>query len=86
MAGRNNRIQIAAMKRDHAKDLLELLSAESVPCEVPPGFYTVEQLALKTGIGRCTIASRIKSLATEKRMFRIRSGNVCRPVAHYRIT
>lgn len=37
------------MKKNAAKDLLEALRATVAPTEVPPGFYTVQQLAKQLG-------------------------------------
>ena len=73
------------MKKNAATDLLDALRASVVPTEVPPGFYTVVQLAQHLGIDRRTMAGRLAKMTLEKKLFKIQQGQVCRPVPHYRL-
>ena len=67
-----------------------VLSAPSVAPEVvPPGWFTVAQLADKLDRSICNTSQRIRQMVAagkaEKRMFRIQLAEKVRPVPHYRL-
>ncbi len=68
-----------------AKDLLAALQSQTVPAVVPKGFYTIKQLAEKTGQTKKSVEWWLQKRKTERRMFRVTTGQVTRPVPHYKL-
>jgi predicted transcriptional regulator len=67
-----------------------VLSASSVvPEVVPPGWFTVRQLATKWGRSECTTGERVKRLfragQIERKDFIIQLDQIVRPTPHYRL-
>ena len=67
-----------------------VLSAPSVaPETVPPGWFTVAQLAEKLDRSICNTSERVRRMVAagkaEKKMFRIQLAEKVRPVPHYRL-
>lgn len=67
-----------------------VLSAPSVAPEVvPPGWFTVAQLADKLDRSHCNTSERVRRMVAagkaEKKMFRIQLAEKVRPVPHYRL-
>jgi hypothetical protein len=60
-----------------------------IPDEVPPGWLTARQLAKKLNKPESTMGKLLNHAVVEgraaKQSFRITSGQVTRPVPHYRI-
>ena len=68
----------------------EVLSAGSAVAEVvPPGWFTIRQLATARGRSDCAtsavIAKLVESGRAEKQTFAIRLAQQIRPVPHYRL-
>ena len=67
-----------------------MLSASSVvPEVVPPGWFTVRQLATQGGRSECTTGDRVKRLfragQIERKDFIIKLDQIVRPTPHYRL-
>jgi acyl CoA:acetate/3-ketoacid CoA transferase beta subunit len=67
----------------------EALASPIVPDEVPPGWLTARELATKLKKGNSTmnhlLATAVAEGRAERQLFRIASGQVTRPVPHYRL-
>ena len=65
------------------------LAAPQTPDEVPPGWHTAKQLAAALGKAGPTIGTMLcRAVAegrAEKKSFRITTGQVTRPIPHYRL-
>lgn len=70
-----------------AAKLWKLLQADAQVVEaVPDGWKTAAQWAVEFGKSASTTSRILKSSRrVEFRKFRVRSGQVCRPIPHYRI-
>ena len=70
-----------------AQKLYELLRQSSaVMDDVPKGFKTVKQWAVEFGKSLPRTYSVLKdNKNVERKSFRIKTGDSCRPVPHYRI-
>jgi hypothetical protein len=80
------------MKRQADPDLAkwcEALASPIVTDTVPPGWFTSRQLAKKLGKSESrmghVLCSAVVAGRAEKQSFRITSGQVTRPVPHYRL-
>jgi predicted transcriptional regulator len=67
-----------------------VLSQSTVKPEVvPPGWFTVRQLATKWGRSECTTGERVKRLfragQIERKEFIIKLDQIVRPTPHYRL-
>jgi hypothetical protein len=67
-----------------------VLSASSVvPEVVPPGWFTVRQLATQWGRSECTTGDRVKRLyrdgKIERKDFIIKLDQIVRPTPHYKL-
>ena len=66
-----------------------VLTTQQAPDKVPAGWFTVKQIAQKTGKACSTIGSQICRAVAEGRCerkdYRIRTGSMTRPVPHYRL-
>jgi hypothetical protein len=78
-----------ALDADLARWCEQLATVGAAPEVVPPGWFTVKQLAAAQGKSECVISERIKKLvergAASRRMFTIRLASKVRPVPHYRL-
>jgi hypothetical protein len=82
-------------KKPTAEDLAAaawcaVLSQSSVAPEVvPPGWFTVRQLATQWGRSECTTGDRVKRLfragQIERKDFIIKLDQIVRPTPHYRL-
>lgn len=65
------------------------LAAPIVTDEVPPGWHTAKQIAAELGKATPTVGALLcRAVAegrAERQSFRIRSGQVTRPIPHYRL-
>jgi hypothetical protein len=80
------------MKRQADPDLAKWCAALASPIvqdEVPPGWMTARELATKLKKADSTIGTLLTRAVVEgraeKQSFRITSGQVTRPVPHYRL-
>lgn len=66
------------------------LSAAVVTEEVPEGWYTTRQLSQKLGKALPTMGAQLNRAVAEgrceRKLFRITSGSVTRPIPHYKLT
>lgn len=58
------------MKKTPATDLLDALRATMPPVVVPPGYYTVRQLAIETGAAERTVRDKLAALKVERQRFK----------------
>lgn len=67
----------------------EALASPMAADKVPPGWITARELATKLNKGPSTIGHllvrAVREGRAEKQSFRIQSGQVTRPVPHYRL-
>lgn len=65
------------------------LASPLVADKVPEGWHTARELAEKLGKANCTItcllSRAVRKGTAERKMFRICSGQVTRPIPHYRL-
>ena len=65
------------------------LLTRAVADKVPPGWLTARELAAKLGKGESTISHQlclaVREGRAERQQFRIVSGQVLRPVPHYKL-
>ena len=84
-----NSTKLSTPDPDLAKWCAVLSESVAVAEQVPPGWFTTEQLCKKTGQSRCRVQARIRRLfargKAEKKTFRIQLKRQVRPVAHYRL-
>jgi hypothetical protein len=80
------------MKRQADPDLArwcEALASPIVPDKVPPGWLTLKQISQKLNKAARTTSALLSRAVSEGRAerqdFRITSGQVTRPVPHYRL-
>ena len=95
MATGDNRLSITNMNKHDAKlyksansyaaALIAALNAEKADEVVPEGWFTTVQIAGILGCSRPRAAVKIRDASMERRNFRIMSGQVFRPVPHYRL-
>ena len=66
-----------------------LSQSSVVPEVVPPGWFTVRQLATQWGRSECTTGDRVKRLyrdgKIERKDFIIKLDQIVRPTPHYRL-
>jgi len=66
-----------------------LSQSSVVPEVVPPGWFTVRQLATQWGRSECTTGDRVKRLfragQIERKDFIIKLDQIVRPTPHYRL-
>ena len=65
------------------------LATAAAPDKVPPGWLTARELSAKLGKGESTISHQlclaVRESRAERQQFRIVSGQVLRPVPHYKL-
>jgi hypothetical protein len=66
-----------------------VLTTQPAPDKVPAGWFTAKQLAKHTGKAGSTIGTQLCHAVgqgrCERKSFRIRTGQIVRPVPHYRL-
>ena len=67
----------------------QLATVGAAPEVVPPGWFTVKQIAAAQGKSECLTSENIKKLVqrggAERKMFTIRLDKRVRPTPHYRL-
>jgi len=68
--------------------LAAILNADPVQDQVPAGFHTLKEFAAHVGISRAQAQAKlhqgVKDGLVEVRRFKVKTGQVTRPVPHYR--
>ena len=73
------------MKTNPAAALLAALQAGPVPDVVPPGWFTMEEIADMMGKQRSWAAKKVNNLPNvQVKIFKVTRGNCLRHVPHYR--
>jgi hypothetical protein len=66
-----------------------VLTTQKTPDKVPAGWFTAKQIAEKTGKACSTIGTQLcRAVAEgrcERKTFRVQTGEMVRPVPHYRL-
>lgn len=74
---------------DLARWCAQLATVGAAPETVPPGWFTVKQIAKAQGKSECVTCENIKKLVqrggAERKMFTIRLDKRVRPTPHYRL-
>jgi len=74
------------MKSNPAAALLAALNAGPVPDTVPPGWFTMDEIAAMLRMQRSGACKRIQKLANvETQIFKVTRGQCLRHVPHYRL-
>lgn len=80
---------IVAPDADLALWCAQLATVGAAPDVVPPGWFTVKQIAKAEGRSECVTSEKIKQLVqrgqAERKAFTIRLAQKVRPVPHYRL-
>ena len=67
----------------------QLATVGALPEAVPPGWFTVKQIAKAEGRSECVTSEKIKKLmdrgGAERKEFTIRLAQKVRPVPHYKL-
>ena len=74
------------MKTNPAAALLAALNAAPQPDTVPPGWFTMDEIAAMLRMQRSGACKRIQKLASvETKIFKVTRGQCLRHVPHYRL-
>ena len=74
------------MKANPAAALLAALNAAPQPDAVPPGWFTMDEIAAMLRMQRSGAHKRIQKLANvETKIFKLKRGQCLRHVPHYRL-
>ena len=81
--------KISTPDTDLAAWCAALSQSSVVPEVVPPGWFTVRQLATQWGRSECTTGDRVKRLfragQIERKDFTIQLDQIVRPTPHYKL-
>jgi len=65
------------------------LATPTITDTVPPGWHTTREIAARLGKGGSTVGASlcraVREGRAERQMFRVTSGQVTRPIPHYRL-
>ena len=84
-----SRVSTAKIDPELAQWCEQLASVGAAPEVVPPGWFTVREIAKAKGKSECLTSENIKRLVerggAERKMFTIRLQTRVRPTPHYRL-